>query len=282
MKKDVLNTTSTEPWWKWVAGWLIPPFGLSLLFPKSRFGRLLKIPLVILVGLILIISVDTVLYPHRVEDVLVKKEIIGFLSENKNLSLGEFRKSERVGAFALKKRVYLVYRMLTRNGSYDFILLVKKEGTYKTEAIYQTYPNEEWVTAKTFPLPPRAMLVFYEHRTKFGELQKVWNEKGEIMARTTKGTYQLTLEKGQLTEVKNKSGKTEWEHEIQYELPKRAVAYFRKHEKELGKIDMVFGYDMDPEKEIYRLSTDKGWYRVDVYDDGTIKIFEAKPALNWP
>ncbi|RKO61698.1 hypothetical protein [Caldibacillus debilis] len=266
------------PWWKWVAGWLLPPYGLYLLFSSNRFGRLVKVPLSILAILILVIAVDTTLYPHRVEDALVKKEITRFLSENSSFSLGGFRKAERIDAFVWKKKTYLVYRTLTHNGSLDFILLASKEGEYKTEAVYQTYPEKRWVTEKIFPLPPRAMLEFYEHRTKFGDLQRVWEEAGSLLAKTTEGTYRLTLERGRLAAVEDQSGKRVWKAEIQYELPKKVLDYFRKHEANLGKIDKVFGYEMDAEKESYHLSTDKGWYRVDIYDGGAIEIWKANTS----
>lgn len=266
------------PLWKWAIGILFPFYGLYLLFSKTRFRWFVKLIILVFTALVSIVAIDTVLNPHRVEETVAQKEIKRFIQASGDIDFGRFRKAEREGVFLWNDEPHVVYRILTDVGEFDFVLIADGKENLKTEAVYQTYPTDEWLKKSTLPLPPDAMIITEQLQAEVGEIESAENmeDEHEWVIKTDKGTFQLMFLEGQLVEILDETGSAVFKRERLYALPKKAESYLQKHEKKHGKIEAVFGYDMDPVKESYHVQTDKGLFRVDVYDNGKIELLEAK------
>lgn len=274
-----MNQNTTKPsFLKWFLMILFPPYGVYVFLFKTKFRWFVKAPVGIIALIFLILSIDTALNPYRVEDDQSEKVITAYLNQHDDDHMGKFRTIERKGAFAWKEKTYIVYRTLTTNGTFDFIIAGKENGKYKVDGIFQTYPVQVWKQKDDetqFPTAPMAMLFIYEHQEQLGNLKKVYTKDNQLFFKTSKGTFQYIFMKNKITEITKETGEIVLQEKDQYTLPEKVVDYFDKNKKELGKINEVFEYGMDTEKESYHIRTPKGHYRVDVYDNGDIKLLKA-------
>lgn len=272
---------SKIPFWKWIVAILFPPYAFHLLFSKTRFYKFIQIPLIILFLLVLVAAVDSVLNPYRVEEDLVKEIVVNFIDRKGLSELETFRKAERVGVFSWEEKNYLLYRVLTTSGSYDFIILPKEENEYTVDAVYKTHPDEKWVEKNHFILPPRVMDSLTNNSKKIGDIEKVWEEDKRYFIKTSKGEYRLLTQFGQLLAVVDESDEHILQQSPQYTLPEKAVRYFEKNKEELGEIKEVFDYEFKKDKESFHVLTDTDdWFRVDVFDNGAIEFLKADMRKN--
>lgn len=265
--------------WQWMMGLVFPPYIIHLLFSKSRYYKLILIPFAILFVLVVITSVDTVLNPYRVETDLVEELVVDYVE--KRMKDETFRKTERIGVLSWDQRDYLLYRVLTSGGSFDFVITPKSEGAYEVVAVYQTHPDEGWVERSDFILPPRAMDGLTDHTGKIGNIKNTWEEDGEYFVETSKGKYRVLAQFGQLIAIVDESGQTILSRSQSYVLPEKAVKYFSKNKEEFGEVKDVFDYEFEKDRESFHVLTDKDhWFRVDVYDSGAIEFFKATITPN--
>lgn len=262
---------------RWFFYLLFPPYAIFVLVFRSKKKWYIRFPIALLIIFILILSADQTINPYRVETYQVEKTIDTFISKPGNESFGELVSVERQGAFPWKKKTEVVYKVLTKNGLYDFVLNNSKENEYKVDAIYEPYPSQSWLLNENLDLPsyPTAMVYFYENQDKLGTVKSGSEKDGQSIIKTDKGTFKYKFSKNKVVSVTNGSGKEVLKQKNQYILPESVHKYFEKHKKEIGTIKDVFDYDMDTEKESYHLKSDKGRYRVDIYPDGNIKLLEA-------
>lgn len=269
--------TSKLPFWKWFLMLLIPPYGIYYLLFRSRFKWYIKIPLGIALILILVLAIDQKMNPYRVENVQVDKSITVYLSKHSDEKMGTFRAADRKGAFVWNKKTQIVYRTLTSTGLYDFIMEPSKPGEFKVDGVFQTYPVVAWRSQEfkdRYPTAPMAMLYFYDHKKELGDLKSATEDDSVNTIKTTKGTFRYTFEKDKVVFVKKTDGEIVLQQKNEYDMPEDAKKYFKKHEKELGKLKEVYGYDMDSKKEMYYVKTSNGIYRVDDYRNGNIKLLQ--------
>lgn len=264
---------------RWFMMFIFPPYGMYYFLFKSKVRWLLKIPISLILILVMILSIDQTVNPYRVEESQVQKSIVEYINENPNMKLGSLRAIDRQGAFTWKQEAHLVYRTLTTKGLYDFVMIPDGTNTFKVNAVYQTHPIEIWKNEEyenLYPAEPMAMLYFYEQHEVLGDLKDVKKE-GEInLMETTKGTYRYIFDKNKVVSVINEDGKEILQQKNEYNLPKEAEKYFKKNEDDLGKIIKIYDYDMDKEKEMFFVRTEKGNYRVDDYRNGNMELMKQE------
>lgn len=287
-----MNVPSKEshvpiPFWKWLLMLLFIPYGLYYLVFQSKLKWFVKIPVTFVLLLLSILSLDQALHPYRVEEKLVKETMTHYLAQHSNERMGNLREMDREGAFVWKKDTHIVYRTLTTNGLYDVIVVESGKGEYSVNGVFQVYPTSLWMNEKSkdiYPTAPMAMLYFYKHQKELGALKNVFEKNGTYDLETTKGIYRYSFKKDKVVSVEKKTGEIILQQKNEYTMPEDAVNYFEKHQKDLGKVLEVYGYDMDTEKEMYYVKTTQDIYRVDDYGNGNIKLLKmnetAKPQAN--
>jgi hypothetical protein len=256
---------------------LFPPYGIYYLLFKSRFKWFIKIPISFILILFLIVAIDQAVNPFRVENVLVEEEISAYLMEHSEEKMGTLKYADRKGAFLWDENTHLVYRTLTSKGLFDFVMTPKSEGEYKVSGVFQSYPTIAWRSEEDkerYPTAPSAMLYFYKHKEELGDLKTATEDENVNIIQTTKGTFRYTFEKNKVVSVEKETGEIVLDQKNEYDMPEGAIEYFSKNENELGKLTEVYGYDIEPEKEMYFVKTNQGLYRVDIYTNGSIKLLQ--------
>lgn len=277
MSKEKINKI---PLWKWSLMLLFFPYGLYHLLFKSKLSWFIRIPVVFLIFVFLILSIDAAINPYRVEERNVKELIQSYIQSQSKEDFGVFRDAERQGNFVWKKDGYVVYRTITTKNAYDFVIGVNDQGKYDVSVIYQNYPVSSWTKEEdlSLPAPPMALVYFYQHQDVLGEVNSIEKKGGVWWLTTKKGRFRCEWKKNKIVKVLKENGVLVLQQKDSYTLPKKAEKFMKKHESEYGKVFQVYGYELTPTKELYYLKTSKGIYRIDDDRKGNIKLFKQESS----
>lgn len=270
--KETKAKSSFGGYFLWI---MFPPYGIYKLF-RSKVRWYIKVPIILILALFITLAVDQSLKPHRVEDMEAKKLIASYLTDvDPEEDMGELRKVDRIGAFLWNEKTKIVYRTLTKNGLYNFVLESSGNDNYDIDSIYEAYPITRWIkeSKEEYPALPMAMVYFQDNIETFGVIQEDVSDEETYSIKSEKGVFKYNIANNGVTSVQTETG--EFILDDQILLPIKVRNYFEKNEEELGKEPEVVGYEFNDSGESFFIQTEKSYYRVDVMDNGDIDLLEA-------
>lgn len=273
------KNNSKEMFSKWLVMLIFPPYAIFHFFFKSKVKWFIKIPIFLLLMIVSLVAIDQTTNPYRVEDSLTKESILKYMNHHPELKMGTLRALDRQDVFLWNDKTHIVYRTLTTNGLYDFVVTPNDKNDFRVTGVFQTHPVVTWVSdeyKEIFPAYPMAMLYFYQNKDVLGYLLEGYHDESSGKITTTKGTFRYVFQKNKVISVEDEEGNILLKQENKYDIPKEAVKYLKKNEQKFGKLVDAYGYQMDSEKEMYFIRTTDGMFRIDDYRNGNMELMKQE------
>lgn len=277
MKVEPTQTKQSNGW-GWIWWVLFPPYAMYRFARYNPLKWYFKTPILLILSLVVLLSVDLAANPHRVEEAEAEKTIMTYLE--KESPTESFRKIERVGrGYSIKgKEVQEVvyYRALTGMSLYEIGLTTTDGKRLSVDHAEQLYPIRIEAKDMKERTNPEVAVWLYENESLVGKPKElVENRKDELTqeVKTEKGTFEFKVGNQSVYEVndiKKKSSILKRENEPV--LPEEIADYLKKNESKVGELSKVLAYELDNSKEKYYFRTTKGDFLTESYDDGTIDI----------
>lgn len=263
--------------WFWLI--LVPPIGIYKSFKYKAFSKAVNIFLLVLITIVLLLGLDTVIYPNRVLDAKVMKSI------EKYEDIGEVRSFIKQGDLDDK---FFIYNVITTTGEYD--IYFSGDGKFTIEGINQISPESKMIY-KSDNIPDELDNIYAEIIRFFNE-EDVVKEYGNIVGYkdgdmenhqiiiTDKGEYSIEVEYGQVVAVfkENENGEYEklMQRNAEIKLPNDISKALDRNKKTIGEVKEVYGYKITEETIEYFFTNDKNThYKIVEYLDGSMEILVA-------
>ncbi|HCL4479914.1 TPA: hypothetical protein N2D99_001981 [Clostridium botulinum] len=264
---------------------LFPPYGIYLLYKHKIVNPMLTTVITLIMFLIIGVTIDTVVNPYRLHNLMADKTIKEFNIKNKN-KLGDIRFIERKDDIIKVKDInYFKYGIYTNKGKY-YMYLKTNNNKLEIDGIYKIEPQRSPIYGENI-LPKYISKVFPEitlflegNKDKFGEYKNLERniDKETQIVKTTKGYYKIEVKYEQVTKVfklgANGEGEEVYSKEPIIKLNSK-IAKGMKQYKEAGDIDKVICDEFFLNKISQTVKTSNGLFKFDLYDDGSIKVFKG-------
>lgn len=263
----------------WLA--LFPPYGLYLLIKNKMMPWGISIVIGTLFIIIGLISYDMVTNPHRVEDIIAKKTIEKFNTGE----LGDVRILDRKGTVTINERKYHKYNVYTNVGTYYFFLGSIDGKEYIVEGVYKIEPERKLIYTSELSkdiftdMFPEIKQFLSENESNYGKIIELVEtfDSSTQKVKTDKGNYRISVKFEQVVKVVREEGVElieEFDKEPMIDLLPGIKKNQSKLEKIAGKVYKVVDYENISTKRVQYIQTEKGLFKVDLYDDGSWQIFE--------
>ena len=261
-KEKAIKTISR--WW-WVVFLPYAVYHFVRYSPKKWY---VKVPVVLVMTFVLLLSVDLALSPNRVEEGV----------------LGELQKVERLGdGFSLQgkeQQTLVYYRALTESGLYHFGLSSKDGKALNVEHVEQLFPIRIDIKDSGERTKAEVAVWLKQHQEEIGKPKELIESSDEELSQTVKtdkGTFEFKLGSQSIYEV-NRIDKEESILKRANEpiLPENLLDYLMKNEEKIGELTRALAYEMDGSKEKYYFRTSTGDFLAEIYHDGSINIKKRK------
>lgn len=268
---------------KWL--FIFPPYGIYLLYKYKILNPIITTIITIIGLLIIVITIDTVVNPYRTYNSVADKAIKEFNIKNEN-KMGNIRFVEREDNIKIENINYLKYSIYTNEGKY-YAYLKPNGKQLNVSGIYQIEPERKPIYGEDI-LPKYISKVFPEitvfmdgNSDKYGKykrLKKTVDKETQIIE-TTKGIYKFEVEFDQVVKIykigANGEGELLYSKEPQLKLNSKIAKGLKKY-KDAGNVEKVLSCEFYTDKIVQVIKTTNGIYKLDLYDDGRIKIFKGK------
>lgn len=125
------------------------PYAFYLLIFKSKINKIWKAIFIALFGLLIIIGLDTALYPNRVYNSAAAKSYNEFISDNEELKLEEVVYISKNSHFKINNQMYFMFDVYDRLNMYKAIFKVNDYSkNYKLISLYDIDYNFENIYAE--------------------------------------------------------------------------------------------------------------------------------------
>lgn len=277
VKKEKATKTISRWWWV-----VFLPYAVYHFVRYSPKKWYVKVPVVLVMTFVLLVSVDLALSPNRVEEAEAKQAISSFVKEEG--VLGELQKVERLGeGFSLKgkeQQTLVYYRTLTESGLYHFGLSSTDGKALHVQHVEQLFPIRIDIKDSGERTKAEVAVWLKQHQEEIGkpkELIESSDEKLSQTVKTDKGTFEFKLGNQSVYEVnridKEKSILKRANEPI---LPENLMDYLMKNEEKIGKLTRALAYEMDGSKEKYYFRTSTGDFLAEIHHDGSMDIKKRK------
>lgn len=285
--KKNINTSSNvrKKTFMWIM--LFPPYGLYLSIKNKAVHWIISVLVLILFLLIGLISYDMVANPNRVENTLAKKVI----EEFNNNDLGTVRIVDRKDTVAIEDRNFHKYKVYTNKGSYYFFLGSIDGKEYVVESVYEVEPERKLVYVSDrsndifTDIYPEIKEFLSKNQEKYGKDIELVNTLDDLTQeiKTENGKYRISVKFEQVIMAVRIEGEeliTEYKEEATIDILPGIKKVQRNIEKITGNIIKVFDYEDIYNKRVQYVETEKGLFKIDLYDDGSFQIFENNNNKN--
>lgn len=264
----------------WMGIWwvLFPPYAIYRFIRYSPKRWYVKIPVVIVITFVMILSLDLAFSPHRVEQAEAKVSIASFTAEKG--SLGVTQKVERLGqgvsVQGKKLETVVYYRALTESGLFNIGLTSTDGKELVVQYVEQLFPIRIDIQDSGERAKAEVAIWLQENQEKIGKVEELLKTDEENLTqtvKTNKGIYEFKVGNQSVYEV-NRIDKTEslLKENNEPVLPTVLQKYLKKNEKEIGTLTKTLAYEMDNTKEKYYFRTTTGDFLAEVYHDGSVDI----------
>ncbi len=265
---------------------LFPPYGIYLLYKHKIVNPMVTTVITLIMFLIIGVTIDTVVNPYRLHNLMADKTIKEFNIKNKN-KLGDIRFIERKDDIIKVKDInYFKYGIYTNKGKY-YMYLKTNNNKLEIDGIYKIEPQRSPIYGENI-LPkyiskvfPEITLFLEDNKDKFGTYKRLKRnvDKETQIVETTKGSYKIEVKYEQVTKVfklgANGEGEEVYSKEPIIKLNSK-IAKGMKQYKEAGDIDKVICDEFFLNKISQTVKTSNGLFKFDLYDDGSIKVFKGE------
>jgi hypothetical protein len=277
VKKEKTSKTMSRWWWV-----VFLPYAVYHFVRYSPKKWYVKVPVVLVVAFVLLVSVDLALSPNRVEEAEAKQAISSFVEEEG--VLGELQKVERLGegvSLQGKEQQTLVYyRTLTESGLYHFGLSSKDGKALNVQHVEQLFPIRIDIKDSGERTKAEVAVWLKQHQEEIGKAKELVESSDEELSQTVKtdkGIFEFKIGNQSVYEV-NRIDKKEsiLKRANEPVLPAIMLDYLAKNEEKIGKLTRSLAYEMDDSKEKYYFRTSTGDFLAEINHDGSINIKKRK------
>lgn len=268
--------------WLWLL--LFPPIGIYRCFKYGAFKKWITTIITILFTLILILSADMMLYPHRVIDSKVEKMF------NELNEYGICRDLENIGVL---DNSHYIYNIISTKGEYD-VYVSGENKKVEISGINKISPDRKMEYADDTikdiykKLYPEIIRFFNSSEIvdKYGEIKEVIESTSNSQTlKTEKGTYTFNLAYEQIESIYEHKPDGQMEKvygkKAVINLPKQVEKVLEDREDTLGKLAEVISYKLTESTREYVIITHSNtYYKIVLDDDGTVTIYNADNNLN--
>ncbi|WP_442638091.1 hypothetical protein [Rossellomorea marisflavi] len=264
--------------WGWIWWVLFPPYAMYRFIRYNSMKWYFKTPIVFILTLVIILSVDLALYPNRVEEAQAEKAITTYLADaNPSES---FRKVERVGrGYSVKGKdvqEVVYYRAISGISLFELGLNTNDGQELTVSHGEQLYPiriEEKDMDKRT---EAEVAVWLYKHKDEVGKPKELISNDQESLTqvvKTEKGVYEFKVGNQSVYEVNRiDKKKNVLKRDNAPILPSEVTDYLKKNKEKVGTLKKVLAYELDAVGEKYYFRTSNGDYLTVSEDNGHIEL----------
>lgn len=269
---------SKKPAWFWWV--LFPPYALYGFLRYSPLKWYFKAPLLALLSLIVVLSIDLALSPHRVEEAHAETAMTDFLK--KEATEEALQKMERLGegiSFVegekSKGQSLVYYRVVTDISVYHVGFVAEEEKSLSVHQAEKLFPMRVWLTDDQVTKAEVAVWLKANEEEVGKPLQLLEDDAENSVQRvkTSKGTYDVHYGNQRVYEVNAIEGnESVFKEENAPALPEEVMNYLEENPERAGELVRVHAYEMQAGVESYYFTTSEGAFLSELFPDGTIEL----------
>ena len=271
------KTEKESSGWNWL-WWIIPPYAIYRIIRHGSMKWYIKVPVVLVLLFVLLLSIDLAFSPNRVEIAEAKQSVNVFLQEE--VPGEKVRAVERMEqGISLKgdeKQQVVYYRALTDSGLYQLGLSSEDGKGLTVQHAEQLFPIRIDLLDSNDRTKAEVAIWLKQNEERVGKAKELVSSKESGMVQTVKtdkGTFEIKVGGQSVYEVSNIDKKEPLlKRENAPVLPDEVIDYLDKNEEKIGKLTKSLAYEMNSTVERYYFQTTTGSFLADLHDDGSIEF----------
>lgn len=284
MSKEALKDKRRKGAWIW---WVVfPPYALYLFFRYSPLRWYIKVPVILIITLAIVVSVDLAVSPNRVEIAQAKKAITSYVGTELDEETVVAIKRIGQGTSVTKEDVQLAvyYRVVTENSLYHMGLVAKDDNQLMVHHVEQLFPIRQDI--QNFKNRTKAEVAIWlkDNEEQVGKGVSLISEdtsKNVQRVTTEKGTHEFWYTTQTLYQVKHiEDEKVLHESGQEPVLPQEVIDYLLENEERVGSLTRVLAYELDSGVERYYFLTSNGSFTSEIHPDGHIDINKRNEGVS--
>lgn len=258
---------------RWLFYILFPPYAVYRFVRYAKMHWILKTLLLTFVTLILIVSVDVSLNPHRVENKFARESSSLFIKKHEALNMGKYRFVEHAGYGLGVNNEEDVYKVFTDKGLYFFTFKMDKTKKYIVQKVDKVYPSRltVYTKEKKDTIQPEVKLALFSQSEKLGRFKSVVaNDLNKQTIETKKGRFVFYYSNYKVYLITKTNGENVFKTKQALELPVKLKKVMEDNTKTYGTVKDVVLYEIKDDSQVYYFNTSKGLFKTVLKDDGEI------------